>query len=74
MKAIAGTDAIPDYGLTLIEGGAAEGVETGAGAPAGRGRGRKAAPATMVITPRPASEDEAPDAANIPDEADAPAA
>lgn len=49
VKAIAGTDAIPDYGLTLIEGEAAgDGAEAGAG----KGRGRKAAPATIVITPR----------------------
>ena len=66
VKAIAGADAIPDYGLRLIEG---EAPDTGTA----KGRGRKAAPATIVITPRPMSEDETPDA-DIPDEADAPAA
>lgn len=43
LKGIAGTDIIPDYDLTLIEGEAAAG-------PAGRGR--KASPVSVVITRR----------------------
>lgn len=49
VKAIAGTDAIPDYDLTLVEGEAAAG---------GGGRGRRAAPASIVITRRQAGAED----------------